>query len=89
MEPKFLRKRILRNFAIWWNKYFNKMRLIGCFIEDGYMVYACTLQLPNGKCGNYYWRPFFCREYPRAFKYFEIPTTLPRCGYKFLQKNRK
>lgn len=88
MEPKFLRKRFLRNFAIWWNKYFNSLYHIGTFIEDGYMVYSCKLQNEDGSCGNYRWRPLFCREYPHRFKYFEMPATLPGCGFKFEVKQK-
>jgi hypothetical protein len=83
-EPRYLRKRWLRNFFIWWNSYFNHLNLIGVFIEEGFMVFNCRKQLPSGKCGNYFFRPWFCREYPRGFKYFEMPCTLPGCGYKFI-----
>lgn len=86
MDKKFLRIRWLRNLAIWWNKYFNGLRLIGCLINDGYMVFSCNYQNTDGSCGWYGWRAQFCREYPRNFKYFEIPTILKGCGYKFVKK---
>lgn len=89
MDPKFLRRRFIRNFAVWWNKYFNNMHLVGIFIEDGYMVFSCDNQNEDGTCGNYFWRPFFCREYPRAFGYFERPTTLAGCGYLFNPKKKQ
>lgn len=88
MEPKYLRVRSLRNFAIWWCYFFNRMRLIGCFIEDGYLLFTCEHITADNKCGCYSWRPFLCREYPKAFGYFEEPVTLPGCGYKFMRKNR-
>ena len=79
-----LRVRFLRNFAIWWNAYFNDLRLIGSFIEDGVMVFACNRQRPDGSCGAYNWlRPVFCHEYPRLFSYFEKPTVIKGCSFKF------
>lgn len=84
MEPRYLKQRYIRNFAIWWNKYFNDLRLLGCLLDDGYIAFACNRQLPDGKCGRHNWlRPWFCSEYPRGFKYFQVPATLPGCGYKF------
>jgi len=86
METRFLKMRPIRNFAVWWNKYFNGLRLIGCLLDEGIMVYTCKHITAEGKCGWYSWRAQFCREYPRNFKYFEVPTTLKGCGYKFEKK---
>ena len=74
----------LRNFAVWWNKYFNNLHLIGSLLDEGLMVFACDYLRPDGKCGNYnLTRPVFCYEYPRLFKYFETPAVLPGCGFTF------
>jgi hypothetical protein len=84
MEPRMLRLRPLRNLAVWWNAYFNNLRLIGSFIEDGVIVFACNYLRPDGLCGAYnLLRPVFCYEYPRLFSYFEKPVVLPDCGFKF------
>lgn len=89
MEPKMLKRRWARNFAIWWNDYFNDLTLIGCLLDDGILSFRCRRQKPNGTCGNYTWlRPVFCYEYPRIFKYFETPTTLPKCGYRFISSRK-
>lgn len=72
--------------AIWWSYFFNKMRLIGCFIDDGYLLFTCEHLTKDNKCDYYFWRPFLCREYPRGFSYFIKPAVLPGCGYKFVAK---
>jgi hypothetical protein len=91
MEPKYLKMSFFRNLAIGWNEYFNDLILIGSLIDDGYIIFTCKHLLPTGACGNYNWkRPVFCYEYPRIFKYFEVPTTLPDCGYHYaLRKTGK
>ncbi len=78
----------LRNLAIGWNRYFNKMKLLDYSIEHGYILFTCELVTKANKCSQYFWRPFFCREYPRGFSYFEVPVTLPGCGFKFVQKKK-
>ena len=84
MEPRMLKISLLRNFAVWWNKYFNNLHLIGSFLDEGLMVFACDYLQADGRCGNYNWtRPVFCAEYPRLFNYFEKPTVLKNCGFKF------
>lgn len=90
MHPRYLHLGFARNFVIWWNEYFNGLILIGSFLDDGYIVFTCKHLLPTGSCGNYTWRrPVFCYEYPRIFKYFETPTTLPDCGYRFQPRRTK
>ncbi|MDR1996915.1 MAG: YkgJ family cysteine cluster protein [Candidatus Margulisbacteria bacterium] len=87
IEPRMLRIAALRNFAIWWNKYFNNLYLIGSFLDDGLMVFGCNYLRDDGRCGNYNLsRPVFCFEYPRLFKYFEKPVELPGCGFKFVAR---
>ena len=90
MEPKYIRIDWLRNFIIWWNEYFNDLILIGSLLDDGYIVFTCKHVQPSGACGNYTWsRPVFCYEYPRIFKYFEIPTTIPGCTYSYIPRKKK
>lgn len=52
---------------------------------DGALTFVCKSLRPDGKCGNYFLRSMFCREYP-----FVIPDfirnngkTLEGCGYYF------
>ncbi len=47
---------------------------------DNYFVFGCKNIRPDGKCGNYFWRPNICRNYP-LLDYFKEPVFLPRCGY--------
>jgi len=87
IEPWMINQRWIRNFVIWWNEYFNDLRLICCVLDEGYFVFTCQHLTKSGKCGKYNWlRPWFCFEYPRIFNYFEIPTTLKGCGYSFKAK---
>ncbi|MDR2430708.1 MAG: YkgJ family cysteine cluster protein [Candidatus Margulisbacteria bacterium] len=84
MEPWMLRIRWLKNFAVWWNQYFNNLYLIGSYPADGLLVFSCHYLRADGRCGNYNLsRPVFCFEYPRLFKYFEKPVELKNCGFKF------
>lgn len=48
--------------------------------EVGDLVFRCRNQLADGRCGNYFWRPNICRNYPLV-DYFEEPKLLPDCGY--------
>ncbi len=52
---------------------------------DGALTFVCKALKPDGKCGAYFFRSLFCREYP-----FVIPDfiknngqTLEGCGYTF------
>ena len=67
------------------NKRMNMFEISGRDETDGALTFACKSLKPDGKCGVYFLRSMFCREYP-----FIIPdfiknngTTLEGCGYSF------
>jgi hypothetical protein len=49
--------------------------------ERGYLVFTCRSKLADGRCGDYFWRPNICRNYPLV-DYFDRPTVFPDCGFK-------
>ena len=67
------------------NKRMNLFEISGVDEFDGALTFKCKSLKPSGKCGNYWLRSMFCREYP-----FIIPDfirnngqTLEGCGYYF------
>ena len=49
-----------------------------------YIVFTCKHRLPSGSCGNYFWRPNVCRNYPLV-DYFNEPKFIPGCGFKAVE----
>lgn len=67
------------------NKRMNMFEISGVDETDGALTFVCKSLRPDGKCGAYFFRGMFCREYP-----FIIPDfirnngqTLEGCGYSF------
>lgn len=67
------------------NKRMKMFEISGRDDSDGALTFACKSLRPDGKCGAYWIRSMFCREYP-----FVIPDfirnngqTLEGCGYTF------
>lgn len=53
--------------------------------ERSYLVFTCRSKLADGRCGDYFWRPNICRNYPLS-DYFDKPIILPGCGFKIWGK---
>ena len=67
------------------NKRMNLFEISGRDETDGALTFVCKSLRDDGKCGAYFFRSMFCREYP-----FIIPDfirnngqTLEGCGYSF------
>lgn len=67
------------------NKRMKMFKISGVDDTDGALTFECKSLRPDGKCGAYWLRSMFCREYP-----FVIPDfiknngqTLEGCGYYY------
>ncbi len=81
MTPAQIRSKFFTNLAIKWICWLFDFILLKIDYEHGYLAFTCKHVRPDGKCGNYFWRPSVCRNYPLV-DYFKEPITLPGCGFK-------
>ncbi len=53
--------------------------------QYGALLFKCKVLREDGKCGRYFLRSLFCRDYPSINPYFIQMggTTLDGCGYYF------
>jgi hypothetical protein len=80
IDPKQLGSRWFTNLAIRWISWLFDFVLIRIDYTYHYLVFTCRQRRPDGRCGNYFWRPSVCRNYPLV-DYFKKPVFLPGCGY--------
>jgi Fe-S-cluster containining protein len=80
MTPAQIRSRLFTNLAVRWIGWLFDFIFLGIDAENDYLIFTCRHLTPEGKCGNYFWRPNICRNYPLV-DYFEEPTFLPGCGF--------
>jgi Fe-S-cluster containining protein len=80
MTPAQMQSPFFTNLAIRWISWLFDFKLLGIDRERGYLAFTCKHLQSNGKCGNYFWRPNICRNYPLT-DYFEKPVFLPGCGF--------
>ncbi len=81
MTPNQIGSKFFTGLAIRWISWLFDFILIRIEQEPGYLVFTCKHRLRDGCCGNYFWRPNICRNYPLV-DYFEEPKMLPGCGYE-------
>ena len=81
MTPRQISSRFFTNLAIRWISWLFGFILLRVDYENRYLVFTCKHRCADGKCGNYFWRPSICRNYPLV-DYFEEPKLLAGCGYK-------
>ncbi len=81
MTPAQTSSALFTSIAVRWISWLFDFILIRIDHENGYLVFTCKHTIPSGKCGNYFWRPSVCRNYPLV-DYFEEPKFLPGCGYE-------
>lgn len=79
--PRQLNSPLFMKIAIKWISWLFDFILLRVDYDNGYLVWTCKHRLPSGKCGNYFWRPNVCRNYPLV-DYFDEPKFLPNCGFK-------
>ena len=67
------------------NKRMNMFEISGIDETDGALTFKCKTLRPDGKCGAYFFRSMFCREYPFVMPDFirNNGQTLEGCGYYF------
>jgi hypothetical protein len=80
ISPRQLGSRLFTRLAIAWITRVFDFILLRIDREHHYLVFTCKHCLPDGKCGNYFWRPSVCRNYPLV-DYFDEPSLLPGCGF--------
>lgn len=80
MTPRQISSKFFTNLAIRWISWLFDFILLRVDYEYNYLVFTCKHKQKDGKCGNYFWRPSICRNYPLV-DYFERPKVLPECGF--------
>ncbi|HTY13314.1 MAG TPA: YkgJ family cysteine cluster protein [Candidatus Omnitrophota bacterium] len=78
--PRQINSPLFANIAVRWISWLFDFILIRVDRENNYLAFTCKHITPSGKCGNYFWRPSVCRNYP-LLDYFDEPKFLPNCGY--------
>jgi Fe-S-cluster containining protein len=86
ISPRQLSSKLFTELAIRWTSWIFDFILLRIDYENYYLVFTCKHLRPDGKCGNYFWRPNICRNYPLV-DYFEEPKTLPDCGFRARPRN--
>jgi hypothetical protein len=85
MTPGQMKSRLFTNISIRWISWLFDFNLLRTDHEHHYLVFNCKHLTSDGKCGNYFWRPNICRNYPLV-DYFEEPKLLPGCGFKAIAR---
>ena len=85
MTPGQMKSKLFTAISIRWISWLFDFDLLRIDYEHYYLVFNCRHLTSEGKCGNYFWRPNICRNYPLV-DYFEEPTFLPGCGFKAVAK---
>jgi hypothetical protein len=86
IDPGQLGSKLFSTLAIKWITWLFDFILLRIDYENYYLVFTCKHIRADGKCGNYFWRPNICRNYPLV-DYFEEPKLLPGCGFSAKQRN--
>ena len=81
ITPRQLASRLFTKLAVAWISWIYDFKLLNIDYDNFYLVLTCKKTRPDGKCGDYRWRPNICRNYPLV-DYFEEPKFLPDCGFK-------
>ncbi|MFA6431598.1 MAG: YkgJ family cysteine cluster protein [Candidatus Margulisiibacteriota bacterium] len=81
MTPAQIRSPLFTGLSIRWISWLFDFILLDIDHERNYLAFTCSHLTPEGKCGNYFWRPNVCRNFPLV-EYFEKPVLLDGCGYE-------
>ncbi|MDD5382085.1 MAG: YkgJ family cysteine cluster protein [Candidatus Margulisbacteria bacterium] len=81
MTPGQLRSELFTKLSVRWLSWLFGFKLIRIDRENHYLIFSCEHLTADNKCGNYFWRPNVCRNYPLV-DYFKEPGFLPGCGFK-------
>jgi hypothetical protein len=85
MTPGQARSRLFVGFFRRWFAWLFAFEFIRFDREAPALVFRCLKQRADGRCGNYFWRPPLCRNYP-LLDYFKKPCFLPGCGFTSSRK---
>ena len=80
MTPAQIKSRLFTDISVRWISWLFGFELIRIDEENLSLIFSCRHLTKENKCGNYFWRPNVCRNYPLV-DYFEEPKLLPNCGY--------
>lgn len=80
ITPAQIRSRFFTRLAVWWIEWLFEFNLLRIDRERLYLIFNCKNQKEDGHCGNYFWRPNICRNFPLV-DYFDEPVFLPGCGF--------
>ena len=80
MTTAQIKSKFFTNLAIRWISWLFDFILLEVNREYNYLAFTCKYCLADGKCGNYFWRPSVCRNFPLV-DYFTEPKLLPGCGF--------
>jgi Fe-S-cluster containining protein len=80
-SPRQLSSPFFMKLAIGWTCWLFDFIFLHTDHENGYIAFTCKNLKKSGSCGNYFWRPNVCRNFPLV-DYFEEPKILPWCGFR-------
>lgn len=80
MTPGQMKSPLFTTLAVRWISWLFDFILLRIEREYDYLVFTCKHITPGGKCGNYFWRPNICRNFPLV-NYFKEPKFIPGCGF--------
>ena len=86
ITPRQLSSEWFTRLAIRWISWVFDFELLRIDRVNFYLVFTCKHLRSDGRCGNYFWRPNICRNYPLV-DYFDEPRTLPECGFRARPRN--
>lgn len=86
ITPRQLSSKFFANLAIKWISWIFDFILLKIDYDNYYLIFTCKYRQPDGRCGNYFWRPNICRNYPLV-DYFNEPKLLPGCGFSARLRN--
>ncbi|MDD4178724.1 MAG: YkgJ family cysteine cluster protein [Candidatus Margulisbacteria bacterium] len=88
MTPAQTKSPIFRQIAIAWISWLFDFILLEIDYQHNNLAFTCQHLTKEGKCGNYFWRPNICRNYPLV-DYFAEPKFLPGCGFNARDRDRR
>jgi hypothetical protein len=80
ITPRQHASKFFTGLAVKWISWLFDFILLRADPDNYYLIFTCKHRQADGRCGNYFWRPSVCRNYP-LLDYFDEPKTLPGCGY--------
>lgn len=80
ITPRQLSSKFFTALAIKWISWIFDFILLRVDYDNYYLIFTCKHRQPDGRCGNYFWRPNICRNYPLV-DYFDEPKVLPGCSF--------